>query len=58
MPIMEKFPMGTVFHYRLGSNIIFATHRRGNIVHGQLTGRVFAEPYLEFAYQHTNTDKE
>ncbi|MBF0648588.1 hypothetical protein IR083_07135 [Dysgonomonas sp. GY75] len=55
---MEKFPMGTVFHYRLGSNIIFATHRRGNIVHGQLTGRVFAEPYLEFAYQHTNTDKE
>jgi uncharacterized protein (AIM24 family) len=48
----------TVFHYRQEGDIIFAAYRGGNIVQGQLIGKIVLANHLEFVYQHINTDKE
>lgn len=45
----------TLFHYRQNGDIISATYQGGNILQGQLIGKMFADHHLEFVYQHINT---
>jgi len=48
----------TIFIYRQSGDIIFAEYYGGDILKGQLLGKFVNEEYLEFAYQHLNTEKE
>lgn len=48
----------TLFHYKQNDEIITASYQGGNILLGQLIGKMFPDKHLEFSYQHINTDKE
>lgn len=48
----------TTFYYKQSDDIVSATYSGGSIISGQLIGKVINNEYLEFVYQHINTDKE
>lgn len=56
---MSNSPTGevgsdTVFHYRQGDNVLWATYEGGAIRFGTLCGLVDAEGGLDFRYSHVN----
>jgi hypothetical protein len=48
----------TIFYYAQNGEIISANYAGGDIVQGQLIGKMFEDGHLEFAYQHINKNKE
>lgn len=48
----------TIFHYHQEGDIFFADYKGGAILKGQLIGKIVDVEYLEFVYQHLNSDKE
>lgn len=47
----------TIFHYHQDENIIWAEYGGGQIIKGNLIGKL-VESHLEFSYHHINTDYE
>lgn len=45
----------TLFHYHQEDNVVWATYQGGDIRFGTLTGTIDNNGYLNFAYQHENT---
>lgn len=48
----------TIFHYHQIGDIFFADYQGGEILKGQLIGKIVNSEFLEFVYQHLNSDKE
>lgn len=48
----------TIFHYKQSEKIIWADYQGGNIVKGNLIGKVVDNKYLDFVYHHINMNGE
>jgi hypothetical protein len=48
----------TIFHYRQPDNLVFADYMGGNIIKGNLLGKIFDDGHLDFVYHHINLEGE
>ena len=48
----------TIFYYKQSDNIISADYKGGDIIKGNLIGKVVENKYLEFVYHHINVHGE
>lgn len=48
----------TIFYYRQSYNIVYADYSGGDIVKGNLIGKVVDDKYLDFVYHHINVKGE
>src|SRR5690554_2676668 len=48
----------TIFHYKQTNDLIFADYTGGNILKGNLLGKIINNEQLDFVYQHINLKGE